>query len=82
MKLLKTIWTSSYLPYRQLRKLSHTEKSFPACYLPYRQLRKITAQATARAVSYLPYRQFRNVRDQWQLYSFFVICRIGRLYTS
>ena len=71
-----------YLPYRQLRNFVKAATVCCISYLPYRQLRKHTQFHIFVEDSYLPYRQFRNVRDQWQLYSFFVICRIGRLYTS
>ena len=48
---------TGYLPYRQLRKKTLTEKAMMIGYLPYRQLRNCACAAFRVRVRYLPYRQ-------------------------
>ena len=59
-----TIPAPSYLPYRQLRKLSTSARDIALAYLPYRQLRNLSGLGRLALSSYLPYRQLRNAPSQ------------------
>ena len=58
--LKKTENSVSYLPHRQLRKVSDNEFRHMISYLPHRQLRNIDAHIFTRYNRYLPHRQLRK----------------------